>query len=138
MASKYTKKSRKLLWLFRILDYVTLLLPLIIYVFIALCTNGISVVSKVAVVSTTMIAIILTIFNIIGQKHLRSPIWLILIGLFCAIRDRLLPLIIILAISSVLDEFVFAPLIKKYYAETVANIAIDKREKQEVVETQGE
>ena len=127
MASKFTKECRFKLWLFRILDWVCLFMPLIIYIGIALSSGEAIVAQKVAVVSTTMIALILSIFNVLSQKRLRCPIWIILIGLFVAVRDYLMPLIIILAITSVLDDLVFTPLISYYKTKLVANKAMDER-----------
>ena len=137
-ASQFTKNCRRKLWLFRILDWVCLAAPLIIYVIIALCNDGIKVGYKVAVVSTLMIAIILTVFNVIAQKKLRCPIWIMLIGLYVAIRDYLLPLVIILAITSILDDLVFTPLIHYYYTKTVASKTIDQREAAEAKVDGGE
>lgn len=74
-----------------------------------------------------MIAIMLTIFNTVAQKKLRCPIWIVLIGLFVAIRDYLMPLIIILAITSVLDDLVFTPVISYYKTKLISNKAIDER-----------
>lgn len=125
--SEFTKCCRRRLWFFRILDWVCLSLPLLVYLSMALADDGIKVGYKVAVVGTLVIAVILTIFNIIAQKRLRCPIWIILIGLFVAIRDCLLPLIIILSVVSVLDDLVFTPIIHYYYTKTVASKAIDQR-----------
>ena len=126
-ASAFTKSCRKKLWFFRILDWLCLSLPLLIYLVIALENDGIKVSQKVAVVGTLIVAIILTILNVIGQKRLRCPIWIILIGLFIAIRDQLLPLVIILAIVSVLDDLVFTPVISYYHTKTIASKTIDQR-----------
>lgn len=127
MASKFTRECRFKLWLFRILDWICLFMPLIIYICIALASGEAIVAQKVAVVSTTMIALILSIFNVLSQKRLRCPIWIILIGLFVAVRDYLMPLIIILAITSVLDDLVFTPLISYYKTKLIANKAMDER-----------
>ncbi len=127
MASKFTRECRFKLWFFRILDWICLFMPLIIYIGIALSSGEAIVAQKVAVVSTTMVALILSIFNVLSQKRLRCPIWIILIGLFVAVRDYLMPLIIILAITSVLDDLVFTPLISYYKTKLVANKAIDER-----------
>lgn len=124
--SKYTKECRFKLWLFRILDWVCLALPVIVYIIMAL-SGGVLVAQKVAVVATTMVAIILTVFNIIAQKRLRCPIWIILIGLYIAIQKYLMPLIIILAVTSVLDDLVFTPLISYYRTKLIANKAMDER-----------
>lgn len=137
--SSFTKSCRRKLWLFRILDWICLAAPLIIYVIVALANGDIAVGYKVAVVSTTMIAIILTVFNVLAQKKLRCPIWILLIGLYVAMRDYLMPLIIILAITSILDDLVFTPIIGYYRSKLISNKAIDERfpdEKPEEAETQ--
>ena len=126
--SEFTKSCRRKLWFFRLLDWICLAAPLIVYVIIALFNDGIKVTYKVAVISTLMIALILTIFNIIAQKRLRCPIWIVIIGLYIAIRDYLMPLIIILACTSILDDLVFTPLIHYDYTKTVASKTIDQRQ----------
>ena len=126
-SSKFTKECRFKLWFFRILDWLCLALPLIIYIIVALVNGEAVVAQKVAVVSTAMIALMLTAFNVLSQKKLRCPIWIILIGLFVAIRDYLMPLIIILAITSILDDLVFTPLISYYRTKLIANKAMDER-----------
>ena len=133
-SSKFTKASRRKLWLFRILDWFCLITPLLVYVIYALCSGEALVGQKVAVVSMTMIAIILTAFNVIAQKKLRCPIWIILIGLYVAIKNYLMPLIIILAVTSVLDDLVFTPLISYYRSQLISNKAIDERFPEEKTE----
>lgn len=126
-SSKYTRECRFKLWLFRILDWVCLAAPLIIYVIVALSSGQAVVAQKVAVVSTTMIALMLTAFNVLSQKKLRCPIWIVLIGLYVAIKEYLMPLIIILAITSILDDLIFTPLISYYRTKLISNKAIDER-----------
>ena len=127
-ASSFTKSCRRKLWLCRILDWVCLCAPLIVYFIIALCSEGIQVGYKLTMVATLLIAMILTIINVVAQKRLRCPIWIMLIGLYVAIREWLLPLVIILGVVSVLDDLVFTPLIHYYYTKTVASKTIDQRE----------
>lgn len=126
-ASDYTKKCRTYLWFFRILDWICLFLPLIIYIFVALFNGNVIIAGKMALVGMTLIALILTIFNVLAQKRLRCPIWIVLIGLFIAIKQWLLPLIIILAITSVLDDLVFTPLIAHYKMKLEASKVMDDR-----------
>lgn len=133
-ASAFTKRCRRLKWLFMGLDALFLSLPLLVYVIIGLTDGEIVTSKKVALVSTILIALILTALNIIGQKRLRCPIWIVILGLFIAIRDYLMPLIIILAITSVLDDLVFTPLIEYYRTKTIASRTIDQRE---VIEGKG-
>lgn len=131
MASKYTSKCRRNLWFIRILDLLLLLTPIIVYIVMALASEGVIVQEKIAVVSTVMIAVVLTMFNIIAQKHLRCPIWIILIGLFAAMKEILMPLVVLLAASSVLDELVFSPLISYLKTKLIASKTIDARMKKE-------
>lgn len=127
MTSKHTKRARAKLWILRLLDWALLFTPLLVYICIALGNGGVTTPAKVGVVGTVAVAAIITIFNILAKKSLRSPIWIILIGLFVAIKNWLMPLIIITAIATVLDEFVFEPLITKTQTELISNKAIDKR-----------
>jgi len=128
MSSDITKVTRYKLWLFRALDFLMLFTPLVIYIGIALTGDGITTTGRVSVVGTVAIAGILCVFNVICQKKLRCPLWIVLIGLFVAIRDYLLPLIIILAVTSILDDLLFAPLINYYHTKLIAHKAIDERE----------
>lgn len=126
--SNFTKRSRTLLWTWRIIDWLCLFAPLIIYLIIGLANNNVTTGAKVTLVAMLFLALILTAINVIAQKHLRCPIWVLLIGLYVAMNKYLMPLIIILAITSILDDLVFTPLIHYYYTQTVASKTIDKRQ----------
>lgn len=130
-ASGYTKKCKSILWTLRILDIICLFLPLIIYVIMALASGNVLAVGKVAVVGSVMVAGILVAINVIAQKRLRCPVWIVILGLYIAIQQWLLPLIIILAITSILDDLVFTPLIHKWYTKYQASVVVDEREANE-------
>ena len=125
--STFTKNCRIKLWLYRILDWICLFAPVLVYICIALFSGGVAVLGKVSIVATVIIALVLTVINIIAQKRLRCPIWIILIGLYIAIQQYLMPLIIILAVTSVMDDLLFTPLIHYYYTKLVASKTIDER-----------
>lgn len=129
--STFTKNCRIKLWLYRILDWICLFAPVLVYICIALFSGGVAVLGKVSIVATVIIALVLTVINIIAQKRLRCPIWIILIGLYVAIQRYLMPLIIILAVTSVMDDLLFTPLIHYYYTKLVASKTIDEREQAE-------
>lgn len=129
--STFTKNCRIKLWLYRILDWICLFAPVIVYIGIALFSGGVAVLGKVSIVATVIIALVLTIINVIAQKRLRCPIWIVLIGLYIAIQQYLMPLIIILAVTSVMDDLLFTPLIHYYYTKLVASKTIDEREEAE-------
>lgn len=125
--SSYTKKAVAKLWALRILNLALLITPLIVYICIALGTEGVLASQKVSLIGTVTIALILVTFNIITKKALRSPIWIILIGLYFVLKEVLLPLIVLLAVATILDEFLFTPWIDKVKMEVVSNKTIDKR-----------
>lgn len=125
--SKYTKHVKRKLWLLRTVYWVLLLLPIIFYVCKALGDEGVIVEKKVALVGSVVAALIVVAFNILAQKHLSSPLWLVSLGLFVAIKNVLLPLILIVAITSILGDFFFNPTIEKLKIELISNKTIDKR-----------
>ena len=125
-ASSFTKRTRAWLWTYRILDLLILLLPIMVYICFAYADGAALVHEKVALTGCISIALILTLFNILTKRHLRSPIWILLIGLYCIV-DNLLPLVITLACATVADEFILTPLISHYRTKLVADKAIDRR-----------
>ena len=133
-SSKFTKKSRTLLWTWRLIDWLCLFAPRIIYLIIGLVNDNVTTGGKVTLVAMLFIAIILTVINVVAQKHLRCPIWVLLIGIYVAMEKYLMPLVIILAITSILDDLVFTPIIHYYYTQTVASKTMDKREAAEEAE----
>lgn len=124
--SKFTKKSKRMLWFLRIVDFLLLFAPLLFYIASALGDPIIGTTQKITVIGTVAIAAIICIFNLLLQKHLRCPIWIIFLGLYFAI-DQLMPLMLMVAGASILDEFMFTPLISYYKTKTIANKAIDAR-----------
>lgn len=127
MASEFTKVNYRKLWLYRIIDVILLLVPLIAYFFLAISSGQVTTAGKVTLVGTVAIALVLVVFNVIAQKRLRCPIWIVLIGFFVAIRDWLLPLIIVLAVVSVIDDLVLTPIISYYRGKVIAHRAMDER-----------
>ena len=132
--SNFTKKSRALLWIWRLIDWLCLFAPLIVYLIIGLVNDNVTTGGKVTLVAMLFIALILTVINVVAQKHLRCPIWVLLIGIYVAMEKYLMPLVIILAITSILDDLVFTPIIHYYYTQTVASKTMDKREAAEDAE----
>lgn len=125
--SKFTKITYAKLWIVRIIDFLVLFAPLIIYCVIDFAQKDSSELSKGILVGSIGIALIITLFNFIAQKHLRSPLWIIFLGLYITM-DHLIPLIIMIAVASILDDFILSPLIRYYKGKTIANKAIDERE----------
>lgn len=122
--AKVTKHYKKLTVLFTILSLLCVVGPLIFFTVKAFI--GAAVVGKIVVSLTTLASIILASVSILFKFHLRSPIFIALIGLWVAL-DTLLPTIICISITVVLDEFIFSPLRKKYKNLHTINKEIDKR-----------
>lgn len=119
-----TEKYKRLYNAFRILSVAVTLGPLCVYFVIAFIRA--TTVSKLAVGSTLAIVLILTLVNIIGKYHLRSPLFLLLIGIYTGLGTILTPLYIT-TVGVVLDEFILTPAAKKYKQLYTINKEIDKR-----------
>lgn len=119
-----TKKYKAIYRLFSLLSVLVLLAPLCYYGVSAFITGV--VVEKIALGGFAMAAIVLTLFNLMMKANLRSPIWLVLIGIFLVL-DNILPLIIMIAVGTILDEFVLSPIARKYRNLYTINHEIDKR-----------
>ena len=122
--TKVTKKYKKLKIFFAILSLICILGPLLFYTVQAFI--GAAVVGKVVVSLTTLASLILAAISVVFKFHLRSPIFLMLIGLWVAL-DTLLPTIIWISIAVILDEFIFTPLKRRYGQLYTINKEIDKR-----------
>lgn len=133
--SKRTKELRIKYWVLKSIDWILLYAALIIYFFVAMFDDGVAVNKKVGLVASVIVALILVIFNVITRHHLRSPLWIVLIGLYVCV-GYLLPMIIIIAVATVLDEFVFQPYLKKLKIrfESSKEIDIHDAEKEEAQE----
>lgn len=128
---KYTKRVRFSLWVCRILDFLLLFTPLVVYFFIAILDNNVGNMRKFALTGFTALAMILVIINIFIQKKKASPRWLIILGLYICIKEFLMPLIITLAVVSLIDDFILTPLINHFRMELVASKTYDKRQQAE-------
>lgn len=127
MASDYTKVTRRKLWLFRILDALCLFMPLVIYFFIALSSGEVGTVAKFTCSGLCVVALILSIFNVIAAKRLTCIKWLICLGLYIAIKEYLLPLFCMMAVVTVLDDFCFQAIIQHYKMKLEASKVMDER-----------
>lgn len=119
-----TKKYKKLHLTFKWLSITITLIPIFIY-FILGFING-AIRQKITLGLMLILAITFVLINIILKRRIRCVIWVLLIGIYCSV-DNILPLLLILAITTILDEFVFEPLEKKYYSLYQINKEIDKR-----------
>ena len=122
--SDITKKYQRLAILFHALSIIVLVAPLAYYIILGFI-NG-ETTEKFALGITFVIAVILFIINILFKYHIRSTLWILVLGVyFC--MDNILPLLFMVAIGTILDEFVLTPLYRSYRNKYTINKEIDKR-----------
>ena len=119
-----TNKYKNIYRTFKLLSWAVTILPLVVYFVIAF--SKAEIVHKVAIANMLAIVLILTVINIVGKLQLRSPLFLLLIGIYVGLGQILTPLVIT-SCGVVLDEFIFTPIYKKYKQLYVINREIDKR-----------
>lgn len=122
--SNITKKYTNLYWLFRSISFLVLVVPLIIYGVKGFIEGDVT--EKFTLGMTISIAAILVALNILFKYHIRSTIWIIVLGIYFCI-DNIMPLLLCIAIGTILDEFIFTPLYKSYKNKATINKEIDKR-----------
>lgn len=119
-----TQKYKRLWILFTVLSWASLLLPIIVYAIIGYVQGGTK--EKICLSASIIAAIILFALSALFKYHLRSPIFIVLLGIYAALQEITIALVIV-SVCTVIDEFVFLPLSKKYKQLTVINKEIDKR-----------
>lgn len=125
MTSDITKKSKSLYIAFSIVSFLLTFGPLIYFVCLGYVNSDVTR-EKVTLTVTIVFALVLTIINVLFKYSIRSTIWLILLGIYVCI-DNIVPLLIMLAVGSILDEFLITPLAKMFRSKYKINKEIDKR-----------
>ena len=126
--SDITKKYSRLYKLFLSLSIIITFAPLVAFAITGFVMGETH--QKFVLGATVVIAIILTVVNILFKFHLRSILWIIVLGIYFCLSNLpsvILALLLIIAITTIIDEFVFTPLYKKYKQKANINKEIDKR-----------
>lgn len=121
-----TQKYKTTYWILFSISILLNFLPLIVYIIKGYASIEVSEARKVTLTMTMMIALILSIYNILAKKHMRSVIWILLLGVYFALQKIEL-LLLIMAICTIIDEFIVEPLMKKYKLKWKTNYEIDSR-----------
>lgn len=119
-----TEKYRKLYITSRVLSILMVVMPVLIYTVIGFVNGGTR--SKLVLGMCLTLALIFVIINVIAKHRIRSTIWILLIGIYVAC-DNIIPLLSIMAASTIIDEFILEPLYKKYKEKYTINKEIDAR-----------
>ena len=119
-----TKKYKIKLNICRLLSFTLTVLPVIIYTIMGFMDGTIG--EKVSLGICVILALIFVLINIMFKYHIRSTLWVLFIGIYVCI-DNIIPLLIIMAATTIIDEFVLVPLINKYKNKYIINKEIDLR-----------
>lgn len=122
--SQTTKSLKNKTYFFHILSWILTFLPILIWLGIALAKSN--DVTKTALAISVLVAFLLTLVNLLLKYSIRSTIWILLIGIYVALKD-ITPLLIIIAVCTIIDEFIVHPLYKHYKERYHINKEIDKR-----------
>ena len=119
-----TKKYKIKLNICRLLSFTLTVLPVIIYTIMGFMDGTIG--EKVSLGICVILALMFMLINVMFKYHIRSTLWVLLIGIYVCI-DNIIPLLIIMAATTIIDEFVLVPLINKYKNKYIINKEIDLR-----------
>lgn len=120
-----TKKYKKIKNCLGILSVLLNCFPIIFYTIKAMSVAEPK--EKLVLGITFFSACILTALNFIGKFNFRSVIWIVFIGIYQAVTD-VMPLILMIAACTIVDEFIVTPFLKNAKAKYVINKEIDLRE----------
>lgn len=120
----YTKKCRILAALFGALAFGVSVLPFLVYAVMGFVEAETT--EKMVLTLGAVAAAIIGLTNFLFKKHMRSPLWILLLVLYIVL-DEITPLLICAAVGCVLDELLFTPLCAHFRSKTLINSEIDKR-----------
>lgn len=122
--SEITKKYKTQYMIAKGISIALTVGPLIYYIF-----AGFSIAEpakKVILSFTAISAIMLTLVSVVFKLHIRSTIFILMLGIHCCI-DNITGLIIIMAAATLLDELLMTPMCKHCKSKYSINKEIDKR-----------
>lgn len=119
-----TKKYHKLYILFRTLSVIVIFTPMLYYVIRGFIEGETT--EKLTLTGTFFIAIILTVVNVLFKYSIRSTLWIIVLGVYSCI-ENIMPLLLMIAIGTIIDEFILTPLYRSYRNKYTIHREIDKR-----------
>lgn len=124
--SNASKHYRSIAITYKALSLLVTLGPMIFYVIKGFIEGETT--QKFSMAACAVVAIILVVVNIIMKINLRSPLWILLIGVYICL-GKIEVLLIVMAVTTMLDEFWFTPMYKSARGKYTINREIDKRER---------
>lgn len=123
--SKVTSRNRAGYWISSALNLLLWLAPIAIFLFLAIM-EGTALYQQLALSTTVLVVIILTLVSLTTKYALRCRLWLFLIGIYICLQNIMTP-IIVFAVCQVIDELVVCPLKNRFKRKLQTNKEIDKR-----------
>ena len=124
----YTKKYLRRAIVFTILSVLITIAPAIYYIVKSFISSTL-IIQKCALAGSVMIAIIGSLFCLVSKTFtFRSRIWIFLLAALLCL-DNFTTMIIVFAITQIVDELIITPIAKYNRHEYLTNKHIDKREK---------
>ena len=126
MSTKITKRYKNLNILTFWLSVLLTLCPILIYVARAFISSEVQSVNKYTLGIMCSVALIVTIINIVAKLRLRCIPWILLLGIYICLKE-ITSLLVIMAITTIIDEMLVTPLHKSLKNKYIINKEMDKR-----------
>lgn len=124
--SAMTVRYKRLSIITFLLSLICSLCPILIYVIKAFVDSEVKEVNKYTLGIMCSLALIVSLINIVAKLHLRCIPWILLLGIYACLKD-ITTLLIIMAVTTIIDELILVPLHKSFKNKYTINKEIDKR-----------
>lgn len=121
-----TKRFAALYRLMALFSLVCTVGPITVFTIYAISNGEIGSKQKLTLGLCLLVCLLLVIINTIKKYNLRSPVYIMILGIHTCIQNLTL-LFIIMAVTTALDEFVFTPLKREFRMKYTINKEIDAR-----------
>lgn len=121
MMTKRCKFAKNLLWFLSLMCNIG---PAAVY-----ACAGFSIADdkqRVVLSLLAITAVLLCGINVIFKHHIRSPLWIFVLGIYACL-DNIQGLLVTIAICTIIDESIISPLYKRYKEKYIINKELDKR-----------
>lgn len=119
-----TQKYRILKNVFLVLSILCLTFPMTFYGIQAFIQGA--KIEKFTLGAFCTVAIGMVVVNFIMKIHLKSMVWLLLLGIYICL-DNITTLLLMVAICTIVEEIIIHPIYKYYKQKYTINKEIDKR-----------
>ena len=126
--SQATKKAKNNMIIFEVISIALTVIPILFFIGYGFY-YGTST-EKITLSISAIIGLIFAVLNLLLKWHIRSGLWIVIFGICYALKsnmDMIMSVVVTMAITTAVDEFVVMPLAKRYKEKYHINKEIDKR-----------